>query len=94
MHKCHKDHLEGIRVDIVPFDLKMQQIGVILGDELSKSLSSFSTKNKIVEDEALCSSLINDKFLNILSLIYVHLNKCLEIISVNYYLITYSSIFK
>ena len=86
MHKCHKDHLEGIRVNIIPFDLKMQQIGVILGDELSKSLSSFSTKNKIVEDEALCSSLINDKFLNILSLIYVHLNYVLEIIAVKHHI--------
>lgn len=82
VHECHKDHLEPVRVDIVALDLKMQQIGVILRDELSKCLCSISADDEIIEYKAFTSTLLDDEFLDALSFIESHLKINWNIIAV------------
>ena len=74
MHEGHEQHLETLRVDVVAFDLQMHKIGVVFWNELGEGGCSFSAEDEVVEDEAVGSSLVDDEFLNVLSLIYVHLN--------------------
>ena len=74
MHQGHEQHLETLRVDVVALDLQMHKIGVVFWNELGEGLGSLPAEDEIVEDEAVGPGLVDDEFLNVLSLIYVHLN--------------------
>ena len=74
MHKSHEQHLETLGVYVVAFDLEMQKIGVVFWNKLGEGGGSFPAEDEVIEDEPVGSCLVDDEFLNVLSLIYVHLN--------------------